>query len=569
MQDYDEATAFLGEWGPFQRIMFLLLSITIIPNGYVGLSMVFLADTPQHHCRLPNSLNGTTGEANLSSLLPVEEVDGEMIYSRCRRYKTPVTDGFNDTTRETEPCVNGWEYSTDRYISTIVSQWDLVCDNDWKGPMSLSMIFLGNLCGAIISGQVSDRYGRKVVLFGGIAMQTILSFMQMASSSWEMFSILCFFIGVGDISNYVTAFVLGAELFSKSVRITFTALGICLTFAIGYAILPLIAYFVREWKLLILALFLPELLFFPLWWFIPESPRWLLSQGRVEEAEAIVKAAAKKNGIKHVGEIFQRSDNMVLKSTNKLKSKHNYVDLVRTFHVRIITVISLLIWVITAISYYGLTLSTSNMYGNPYINCFISAVTDMVAYIISWRLMLHAPRRISTASMLLLGGSILLLVRFVPTSLHILTLILVMIGKSGIAISYAIIYIFTAELYPTLVRNMGLGACSMASRGATIISPYLVYLGTYNKDLPFMLMGGLSIMAGFFCFILPETYGQRFPDTIQQAQPVKCCWPFSLMCRQRPPSSFEISASQQRQSQNGNTFLHSLTAVQCTDDITA
>uniref|UniRef100_A0A4W3JQP1 Solute carrier family 22 member 4-like n=1 Tax=Callorhinchus milii TaxID=7868 RepID=A0A4W3JQP1_CALMI len=470
MQDYGEATDFLGEWGPFQKTVFLLLSVTIIPNGYVGLSMVFLADIPQHHCRLPNSLNGTTGE----------------------------------------PCVDGWEYSTDRYISTIVSQWDLVCNDDWKIPVPISLRFFGNLCGSLLAGHLSDRYGRKIVLFGGIAIQTILSLSQAAVQSWEMFCVLCFLIGVGDVSNYTTSFVLGVELFTKSVRTAYTSIGICFFFALGYAILPLIAYFVRDWRMLILALFLPELLCFPLWWFIPESPRWLLSQGRVEEAEAIVKAAAKKNGIKHVGEIFQRS----------VKNTNGVLDLVRNSKLRNITILNCCIWMITAISYYGLTLNTSNLHGNPYINCFISAFTDMIAYIISWRLMLIAPRRISTASMLFIGGTVLLLVQIVPPSFHILSMILVMIGKSGISVSYALIYIFAAELYPTVVRNTGLGASCMASRAATIFAPYFVYIGMHNKFLPLILMGILSIIAGLCCLILPDTHHQKFPDTIEQTQPV-------------------------------------------------
>ncbi|KAF4802153.1 hypothetical protein TURU_028251 [Turdus rufiventris] len=48
MRDYDAATAFLGEWGRFQRLVFFLLSASIIPNGFNGLSIVFLAGTPEH-----------------------------------------------------------------------------------------------------------------------------------------------------------------------------------------------------------------------------------------------------------------------------------------------------------------------------------------------------------------------------------------------------------------------------------------------------------------------------------------------------------------------------------------
>uniref|UniRef100_A0A4W3IUK6 Solute carrier family 22 member 5-like n=1 Tax=Callorhinchus milii TaxID=7868 RepID=A0A4W3IUK6_CALMI len=467
MQDYDEAIAFLGDWGAFQKTVFFLLSVSVIPNGYVGLSMVFLADTPQHHCRLPDSLNGTTGE----------------------------------------PCVDGWEYSTDRYISTIVTQWDLVCDSNWKGPLCTSMFFIGVLCGSFLSGQLSDRYGRKNILFASMGVQAVFSLIQVASQSWEMFCVLFFLIGLGQISNYVAAFVLGTELLCKSVRVAFGTLGLPMFYALGYMLLPFIAYYIRDWSMLLLALSLPGLLYVPLWWFIPESPRWLLVQGRVEEAEVIVKAVAKRNGITHVGVIFNNED--------LLKRTHNYLDLVRSSNIRNITVLC------SFICYFGLSLNTSNMNGDPYINCFISATSEIAASTAAWWLLRTSPRRIATASLLLLGGTLLLLTQLMPSSLPMVTMLLAMVGKCAITTAFNIVYIYSMELYPTVVRNMGVGACIMASRVGAIFSPYLTYLGTYNKVLPFMLMGFFTIVAGVVCLILPETRDGSLPDTVQQSQPVR------------------------------------------------
>ncbi|XP_067884882.1 organic cation/carnitine transporter 2-like [Heterodontus francisci] len=524
MLSYDEATAFLGEWGPYQWRIFFFLSVTIIPNGYAALSMVFLADIPQYHCRLPNSSNVTTGEAsfmNLNLLLPMEEVDGEQVYSKCTRYRIQIEDSLNGTTHGIEPCMDGWVYSTDRYISTIVTEWDLVCDNNWKGPFTTSVFFLGVLCGSIISGQLSDRYGRKVVLFGGIALQTILNLIQLASQSWEMFCILYFFIGVGDIANYIAAFVLGTELLGKSERIAYTALGVCIFYAFGYMLLPLCAYYIRDWRMLLLALTLPEILYVPLWWYIPESPRWLLTQGHMEQAEAILKDAARKNGITHHGAIFDTTS--LQDSVNSNKHTHNYLDLIITSNIRNVTVLSFFMWMIATIGYYGLSLNTSSMHGDPYINCFVSAASELIVYVIVWMLMRTSPRRIATASMLLLSGGVLLLIQIVPSTLQIVITLLVMIGKSGATAVYTIIYIFSSELYPTVVRNMGLGACSMASRIGSIISPYFTYLVAYNKIWAFMLMGSLMVTAGFLSLLLPETHDQPLPETIQQMQPMNCC----------------------------------------------
>uniref|UniRef100_UPI00398EA0FE organic cation/carnitine transporter 2-like n=1 Tax=Pristiophorus japonicus TaxID=55135 RepID=UPI00398EA0FE len=563
MKSYEEATAFLGEWGPYQRTIFFFLSATIIPNGYMVLSMVFLADIPQHHCRLPISSNVTTGEPsfmNLSLLLPMEEVDGEQTYSKCTRYRIHMEDGFNDTARETEPCVDGWVYSTDRYISTIVSEWDLVCDNNWKGPFTTSVFFLGVLCGSIISGHLSDRYGRKVVLFGGTALQTILSLSQLASPSWELFCILYFFIGVGEISNYVAAFVLGSELFGKSGRIAYTTVGICISYALGYSLLPLCAYYIRDWRMLLLTLTLPEILYVPLWWYIPESPRWLLTQGKVEQAEVILKAAAKKNGITHLGPIFDTTcSNM--DPVNRNEHAHTYLDLVITSNIRNVTILSLFIWMACAIGYYGLSLNTPNMHGDPYINCFASAASEIIVCVIVWWLMRVSPRRIVTASMLLLSGGVLLLIQFVPSTLQIVITILLMIGKSGATAAYTIIYIFSSELYPTVVRNMGLGACSMASRIGSIISPYFAFLVAYSDILAFILMGTLMVASGIFTLLLPETHDQPLPEIIQQMQPMSCCCT-SAKLQRCTPFSFQTTAQQVNDPQDGVTSSPTSTAGQ-------
>ncbi|XP_067838651.1 solute carrier family 22 member 4-like isoform X3 [Heptranchias perlo] len=502
VQDYDEVPAFLGEWGPFQKSVFFLLSLTIIPNGYAGLVMVFLADTPQHSCRLPNSTDVTTGgTVNLSLRLPVEEVDGERVYSKCARFKTHVGDGLNGTTRETEPCADGWEYSTDRYTSTIVSEWNLVCDDNWKGPFTVSVFFMGMLCGSLISGLLSDRYGRKIILFVSMALQTVFSLILVSSQSWAMFSILFFIIGFVQISKYIVMFILGSELLGKTVRIAYGTLGVCLFFALGSVVLPIFAYFIRDWRMLLLALSLPQILYMPLWWFIPESPRWLLSQGRVEEAEVIVQAAAKRNGIKHTAVIFEnRSDQECMLPTGD-KHAHTYLDLVRTSNLRNITIIAMFVWIISSVGYFGLSFSIPNMHGDPYINCFISAATEIVSYVIAWILLRTSPRRISLACIVVFSGVLLLLIQIVPSA-------------------FSMIFVFSAELYPTVVRNMGFGVCSMASRIGSIISPYFAYLETYNKVLPFILMGSLSVMAGIFCLVLPETFGQPLPQTIQQVQPM-------------------------------------------------
>ncbi len=73
-------------------------------------------------------------------------------------------------------------------------------------------------------------------------------------------------------------------------------IGLEFPWAFGYSILPLLAYYVPEWSWLHLAISLPILLFLPITCILPESPRWLLSQGRLDEAEDVLDRAVEING---------------------------------------------------------------------------------------------------------------------------------------------------------------------------------------------------------------------------------------------------------------------------------
>ncbi|XP_032067207.1 solute carrier family 22 member 5-like isoform X1 [Thamnophis elegans] len=528
MFNYEEATAFLGEWGPFQRLIFFLLSASIIPNGYTGLSAVFLAATPEHWCRIPANVNLSSAWLNAS--IPLVKRGGRQVRSQCNRYNLEALLNFSAGNLEPgrdvnlsqvgqEKCLDGWEFSREYYDNTIVTEWKLVCDNDWKAPLTVSLLFVGVLLGSFISGQLSDRFGRKNVLFITMGIQTAFSFIQIFSTSWEMFSVLFLIVGMGQISNYVAAFVLGAEILGKSIRIIYGTLGVCIFYAIGYMMLPLGAYFIRDWRLLLLALTIPGLLYFPLWWYIPESPRWLLSQGRIQEAEDIIRKAAKKNHVVAPEVIFDLDELQELNC--QVQQSCSILDLVRTQNIRTITIMCVILWMVISIGYFGLSLDTPNLHGDIYLNCFLSAVIEIPAYTISWLLLQYLPRRYSMAGVLFLGGCVLLFIQFVPAHLYVLTIIFVMIGKFGITSSFSMVYVYTAELYPTIVRNMGVGASSMASRIGSILSPYFVYLGAYDRFLPYSLMGSLTVLAGILTLFLPESYGTPLPDTIEQMLRVK------------------------------------------------
>ncbi|XP_078267187.1 organic cation/carnitine transporter 2-like [Rhinoraja longicauda] len=528
MRDYDEITAFLGEWGPAQKLIFLLLALSVIPNGFAPLIIIFVGDIPAHRCLIPGNLN--LSQAWMNRTIPLVPGTQDQ-YRQCSRYRLdvirnlsevfPDPDLLNVSEIEEEPCLDGWEYSQDQYTSTIVSEWDLECDDTWKGPFTTSLYFFGVMIGSGGSGIISDRFGRKIVLFGTMAVQVLFNLLLTLSPSWEIFCLINLLRGIGEISNNVTAFVLGSELLLKSIRVAFSTLGIGCLYAVGYMMLPFVAYFLRGWRMLILTLSLISLLYIPLWWFIPESPRWLLSKGRVKEAESIIRLMAKKNGITPPAVLF--TDDELEHTQNKQVTSVPVTQLIKSRNILVITVISLLMWMIIAIGYYGLSLNVPNLNGNDYLNCFLFGAIEIPANIAAWLLLRRFPRRLSHSGILVLSGGVLLFMNLIPSNLSILSTVLVLIGKLGNTCAYTMVYVYTSELYPTPMRNTGVGVSSVASRIGSIISPYIVLLGIYQGNLPFIVMGMLMVFTAIVVLFLPETFNIPLPDTIDQMQKFKWC----------------------------------------------
>uniref|UniRef100_A0A672QUI9 Solute carrier family 22 member 4 n=1 Tax=Sinocyclocheilus grahami TaxID=75366 RepID=A0A672QUI9_SINGR len=306
-----------------------------------------------------------------------------------------------------------------------------------------SIYFFGVLVGTFLSGQMTGQYGRRPVLFAMMAMQTITILIQMFSPSWEIFTAIYFFVGFSGFSNYVVAYVL----------------------------VILAAYFIRSWRWLVLTNALTVFVFlfcFSCTMFIPESPRprWLLSQGRIAEAEAILRRAAKQNKLTAPEGIFTASE----------------VTLPSVFRFRMVI----------TMSYYALILNTTNLHGNLYLNFFPSAVVEIPAFIIA----------------------MLYLSICVFADLMELATLLEMLGKLGVTAAFCVVYAVTSELFPTVVRNMAMGTCSMTTRIGSIVSPFIIYLGNYYKYIPFIVIGSLAVFSDSITLLLPETKGKVLPETI-------------------------------------------------------
>jgi OCT family organic cation transporter-like MFS transporter 4/5 len=85
------------------------------------------------------------------------------------------------------------------------------------------------------------------------------------------------------------------------------------------------------------------------------------------------------------------------------------------------------------------------------------------------------------------------------------------VGIFGMAATYNLLFIYTSELFPTVVRNAALGCTGQATRMGAILAPLVVVLG---ERLPFAVFGMAGIVSGLLVFYLPETMNKPLYDTM-------------------------------------------------------
>lgn len=526
---FDELLKTLGELGHYQRTRLFLICLVSIVCAFHAMNMVFVGANPKKKCQVPYvNLSSASGAKNVTldqwaSYLRRADEDACEIYNPDEVYNSvsngsytfqELSSGETNVSFSKVSCSN-WEFSREVYGDTIVTQFYLVCDSAWLRSTSKTLYFFGRLLGAVVFGQLSDIFGRRPMFFAGLLMLLIVGCVAAASPS--MFVFIPFYIlqGAAQTGLFLVAYTMCTELVGPSYRVLagFLIQGF---YSIGYMALSGVAYLIYDWRYIEVAITLPVVLFAAYLCILPESIRWLLSKGREEEAKEIIKKVAETNKVSITEDMLEDLRSPSEKQKEAVDDrKYTFVDLFRPFRMLILSLNVWFNWLVNAMVYYGLALGTDNLGGDPYINFMIAGAVEIPAYIMCVLCLNRVGRKKPLTITMIFGGVSCIASAFVPSDLVALKVTLAMLGKFGITASYAIIYLMAAEVFPTVVRNIGMGISSMSARIGGMLAPQILDLGAVWGPLPLLLFGVLSAVAGSLALLLPETNGRPLPQTIE------------------------------------------------------
>ncbi|XP_044531420.1 solute carrier family 22 member 13 [Gracilinanus agilis] len=283
-------------------------------------------------------------------------------------------------------------------------------------------------------------------------------------------------------------------------------------FSLGQMALAGLAYGIRHWRLFQIVGTSPILLLFFYWWVLPESARWLLTQDRVEEAKELVQKAAAMNKRSVSPETLNQL------ASEKTAPKGNVLDLFRHPRLRKVTLILFCVWFADSLGYYGLGLNVGGFGLDIYLTQLIFGLVEVPARLSSSFMMEKFGRKKSQMGMLIMGGLMSLIIIFIPSNYPTISTVLAVVGKFATAAAFTISYVYSAELFPTVIRQTGMGIVAIFSRIAGILTPLVSLLGDHHPAIPLAIYGTLPALVGILCIMLPETKGKTLPDNIDDSK---------------------------------------------------
>lgn len=221
---------------------------------------------------------------------------------------------------------------------------------------------------------------------------------------------------------------------------------------------------------------------------------------------------------------------------------HHILHLVKTNNIRNITLIVCLVWFTLRTGYYGLSFNTSQLHADPYISCFMSAAVEIPANVLMWLTLHCLRRRLTVIVILVLAAAALFLIQLVPQGLPSVAVALEMLGKFAVTTGSSLMYVYTSELYPTVLRNTGTSACSILSRMGSSLAPFLFKLSSYFHYLPYITLGVLAVGSALCALFLPETFRKPLPQTIEE-MPKRKGFKFLSRSREERPAATVLSES--------------------------
>ncbi|XP_062123724.1 solute carrier family 22 member 3 isoform X1 [Drosophila sulfurigaster albostrigata] len=307
-----------GQWGKWQLRTVLLIFLCKIPSSWFMACIIFTAPAPRHgefFCKPPPELGAQnqTQWIKVSHPQKEEKEDQEFTIDFCNVYQDAQDHAhhyynYEDSAQEPRvwekplhrnsnviPCT---EFQHESDYHSVVTQYDLVCSRDILVSVTQFFHLFGVLTGGILANHLLKYFSPRSVMLFGMITQIFCGNLTGHVASYELHVFFRCLSAVCCAQMYTAGGMIMSDITGGKYRTCVSTL-FEQFWSIGVMMLPGVASFWSSWSHLYMAISWPTVILIYLWQWIPDSPRWMIERGRVQDAKKILLECAEMNGTRY------------------------------------------------------------------------------------------------------------------------------------------------------------------------------------------------------------------------------------------------------------------------------
>jgi len=272
---------FLGGFGRYQKRLMLLSWLPALIVSCNQYSDYILLAQPNITC----TANGSSGFSGFRRTLPLPSLNGSAF----------INDNYEEYEAECS-CKERHIHLDSGLKKNVVTQWWLVCEEEWQAHLAHLSFLMGTAVGALLFGALADWWGRLPALCLSALVTIVCGVAVAFSKSVLAFSLLRFPQGFGLAGVFLCLYLLRIELCLPAWRFSMTMVANVLAVG-GQLLLPALAVLCADWHVLQLVIICPFVFLFSYAWLFPESLRWMLATQRYHRAKGQMYQVAQGNHV--------------------------------------------------------------------------------------------------------------------------------------------------------------------------------------------------------------------------------------------------------------------------------
>jgi len=385
-----------------------------------------------------------------------------------------------------------------------------------ESGLLISSSYVGQIFGALTFSWLAEKYGRIRSATAAVALMSLMSLGCALSTNFAMLFAFRFVQGIGLGGEMPVAATYISEVSKARGRGKFFILyemifpiGLMAAGQIGALVVPIFG-----WQIMFLLGGIPGVVIAFLLTRLPESPRWLVSKGRLAEAERTVKEVEAKGGIAPV------AVPPVIPAVSTAE-RSRWTEILGGSYLRR----TLIVWTLWFVSYF-ITNSLNNWMPSLYNTIYglglreslraasMTNVAQVLLLLLCAFFIDRVGRRNWTVSCFLAGGLLLAVLglagaRSVTSVMTLATLSYGIVGSVN-----AVLYLYTPEIYPTRMRAIGTGLATSWLRLASAVGPAIVgvMVGSVGIGSVFIMFAAVAVVGAVAGMFMIETRARRLEE---------------------------------------------------------